>query len=76
MLNMVTPAVRLRLDEILEERGVKQTWLARKTGLSENTISQLRKDPRMIRLDTIDRVCKALNIEPGDLFAREDESSQ
>jgi len=74
MLNFMVPAVRLRLGEILRERGMTQKQLAGISGLSENAVSKLTGRPRQIRLDTIDRVCEVLEIQPGDLIIREETS--
>lgn len=68
MINTVP--VRLRLDEILRERNMKQVDLAKETNLSENSISKLTGRPRQIRLDTIEKICVYLDIEPGELFVR------
>jgi DNA-binding Xre family transcriptional regulator len=63
--------VRLRLLEILKDKNISQVKLSEMTGLSKNAISKLIGSPRQIRLDTIDSLCRALSIEPGDLFLRE-----
>lgn len=70
MLNTMSPgAVRFRLSKILKERGIKQIELAQKAGLSENAVSDLTGEGvRQIRLDTIARICDALNITPADLL--------
>ena len=69
MLNTMPGAVRLRLSDILKERSLRQIDLAAKTGLSENTISDLTSNAvRQIRLDTLARICDALSLNPGDLF--------
>jgi DNA-binding Xre family transcriptional regulator len=70
MENAMTP-VRLRLADLLRERKITQKELAEKTGLSENAISKLINGTAQIRFDTIDILCGALSILPGDLFVRE-----
>jgi DNA-binding Xre family transcriptional regulator len=61
-------AVRLRLPEILAEKGWTQTELAIKTGLSKNAVSQLCRNPVGIKLETIEMLLKALGITPAELF--------
>jgi putative transcriptional regulator len=62
-------AVRLRLSDILKERSMRQIELAAKSGLSENTISDLTNNAvRQIRLDTLAKICDSLDLKPGDLF--------
>ena len=63
-------AVRLRLGEILRERGMTQKDLADSCGISENGVSKIVNQPAQIRLETIDILCDALDLQPGDLFAR------
>ena len=63
--------IRIRLDEILVERAMTQKALAEKSGVSRNAISCLAGRPRQLSLSTIERVCDALDIEPGDIIIRE-----
>lgn len=73
MLQTMAPGtVRLRLAEILDKRNMTQKELSERTGLSENAISKLAGYPRQIRLDTIDVICRALDIDPGELIVLED----
>lgn len=61
--------IRLRLGDILHERGIKQNEFAAQTGLSQNTISGLASNRyRQIRLATIVKLCRTLDVQPGDLF--------
>jgi putative transcriptional regulator len=72
MLEIMSPAaVRLRLKELLEDRGITQKQFSELTGISENAISKLIGSPRMIRLDTIELICDKLKIDPGDLIIYE-----
>jgi len=70
MENIMSPT-RLRLAEMLRERNITQIKLAEMTGLSENTVSKLVNDPRQIRLDTIELICQALGVTPGELIVRQ-----
>lgn len=69
MLDNMTGAVRIRLSEILKERNMRQIELAKRTGLSENAISDLTANAvRQIRLDTLAKICDALDIQLSDLL--------
>ena len=58
-----------RLYIILHERKLTQSELAKITGLSQNTISTLVSGKsKQIRYDTLDRICKALEVTPGDIL--------
>ncbi len=68
MPNAMPGAVRLRLSDILKDRKMKQADLARESELSEVAISRLTGKARQIRLDTLAKLCDALEITPGDLL--------
>ncbi|OLB07713.1 MAG: hypothetical protein AUH06_04475 [Gemmatimonadetes bacterium 13_2_20CM_69_27] len=66
--------LRLRLHQLLDARGVSPYGLAKFTGLSLNTIYRLTRPNgrfRLIRADTIERLCGALRVTPGELFEYE-----
>jgi DNA-binding Xre family transcriptional regulator len=63
--------LRLRLRQLLETRGLTPYALARFTGLSLNTIYRLTRPDgrfRLIRADTVERLCGALRVTPSELF--------
>lgn len=63
--------LRLRLRQLLEARHVSPYALSKFTGLSLNTIYRLTRPSgrfRLIRADTIERLCGALRITPSELF--------
>ena len=61
--------VKVRIDEILEKLGKSRYWLAKKTGLTELTISRLvKRRTSGIDFETLDKICGALECEPGDVF--------
>ena len=62
--------IQLRIDEILEEQGKSQYWLSKQLdGMCWRNISRLvNNDTSLIRFDTLDKLCKVLNVSIGDLF--------
>ncbi len=78
MLNeMASGTVRLRIPEILKERGMTTSEFAQKTGLSFNTASALARGLYdRIGMETIARVCDALGIQPGEIFDYSQESTE
>jgi DNA-binding Xre family transcriptional regulator len=63
--------VRLRLRELVQERDLTGYALSRYTGLSLNTIYRLTRPNgrfRLIHADTLERLCAALRVTPGELF--------
>ncbi len=71
MLGVLSLPVRFRLEEALDESEMSQTELARLSGVSLVTVNALtRNRTRQVALDTIDKLCKVLKCEPGDLLTR------
>jgi len=64
----MTGAVRLRLPEIMKERKLKQVELAEKMNVHRQTVNRLTGGVRQIDLDTLAKLCDALNLKPGDLL--------
>jgi len=60
--------VKCLLREIMTERKLRVKQLARMSGVSRNTITALRGEWMGVSALTIARLCKALNVKPGDLF--------
>lgn len=63
--------IRLRLADVLARRGWTPYRLARETGLTVPTAYRLA-DPNLrfgrFTADTLDRMCAALGVQPGDLL--------
>lgn len=61
--------IRLKLDKVLEARGMTTRELAKKASIAYNTALGLhRGSVTQIRFDTLDRICTALEITPADIF--------
>lgn len=66
--------IRLRLREILEERGISQRELARRMNMRPSTISHLCSDKvNAAYFDTLEHICKTLNISLHELLVLEDD---
>lgn len=66
--------VRLRLKEILEEKGMSQRELARLMNVRPNTISHLCSDKvNAAYFDTLEQICKALSVSLHELLVLEDD---
>jgi len=61
--------IRIRIDELLKQHQRTFYWLAKETGVSHTTLWRLKKDKAQgITFNTLERVCKALKCEPGDVL--------
>ena len=65
--------ISLRVNEILEEKGLTSYWLGKQTGISQNNMLKIcNGETSTIRFDTIEKLCNALECKIGDLFATDD----
>ena len=64
--------VELKIREVAEGKGISNPFtLSQATGLAYATCHNIwNGQPRMIGLDTLDRLCEALDCELGDLLVR------
>ncbi|ABF38849.1 TPA: helix-turn-helix transcriptional regulator [Streptococcus pyogenes] len=65
MINLI----KNRLAELLAQRQLKITKVAKDTGISRNTITATaQNDGTMIKLETIDILCNYLGVTPAEFF--------
>ena len=61
--------IEIRIDQQLKALGRTFYWLAKETGISHTTLWRLKKDKALgINFVTLEKLCEALNCQPGDLF--------
>ncbi len=58
----------LKIKQILEQRGLKQKWLADKIGVTEVTISNWVNNRTYPSIETLISISNVLKIEVKDLF--------
>lgn len=63
--------IRLRLSNILKERGLTQKRFGEMTGISHPGVNNLVRDTTGIKMTTIVTICEALDITPAELFEYE-----
>lgn len=68
--------VKNRLKEILDERGIKQSWLAKRCHLQRATISNIVNDRFSTSLDAAFLIALALNLDITDIFYWTDEDHE
>jgi len=62
-------AIRVRLRELLEKRGMAQTELQARTGLGYSTINALyHGKTERVEFATLEALCDVLDCEVGDLI--------
>jgi transcriptional regulator with XRE-family HTH domain len=57
-----------RIKEVLQEKGIKQTWLAEKLGKSFNIVNDYCNNRRQPSLDLINRISEILEVENKELL--------
>ena len=57
-----------RIQEILDERGVKQTWLAEKLDKSYNMVNAYCRNRRQPSLEMLYKIAKVLQVDVKDLI--------
>jgi len=64
--------IRNRLAALMGERGLKITRVAKDTGISRNSITSIsQNDSEMMRMETVNTLCKYLGVTPCEFFEYE-----
>jgi transcriptional regulator with XRE-family HTH domain len=61
-----------RIKEVLDEKGIKQTWLSEKLDKSYNVVNGYVQNRRQPSLDTLFRIAELLNVEPQELLSNQE----
>lgn len=57
-----------RIKEVLEEKGIKQTWLAEQLGKSYNMVNGYVQNRQQPRLEVLYEIARILDAEVKDLL--------
>ncbi|KGL51509.1 transcriptional regulator [Porphyromonas canoris] len=57
-----------RIKEVLEEKGIKQTWLAEKLGKSFSIVNAYACNRRQPSLETLFQIADILQVSPKELI--------
>ena len=57
-----------RIKQVLEEKGIKQIWLAEKLGKSYNMVNAYAKNRNQPRLETLIKIADILDIDVKELI--------
>ena len=61
----------VRINEILKEKNKSKYWFIKKMNGSYQSLSKLLDNQTTaIRFETLEKVCKILECEPGDIIKR------
>ncbi|AGQ28745.1 MAG: helix-turn-helix transcriptional regulator [Serratia liquefaciens] len=63
-------AIIVSLDVMLAKRKMRSKELAEQVGITEQNLSLLKNGKvKGVRLETLDKICRILDCQPGDLLA-------
>lgn len=57
-----------RIKEVLDEKGIKQTWLADKLGKSYNMVNSYVQNRQQPRLEVLFEIAKILGVDAKELL--------
>ena len=62
--------INKQLNEIAVSKGIKQIFIAEKTGLTADTVSKIFMGKRKIMADEFLTICAALELDPRNFIKR------
>lgn len=65
-----------KIKEVLEEKEIKQTWLAEQLGKSYNMVNGYVQNRQQPRLEVLFEIAKILDVEVADLLAEQKKKSK
>ena len=65
-----------RIKEVLEEKGIKQKWLAEQLGKSYNMVNSYIQNRQQPRLEILFDIAKILNVEAKELLTEMNNESK
>lgn len=57
-----------RIKDVLEEKGIKQKWLAKKLGKSFNSVNSYVQNRQQPRLEVLNEIAEILDVDIKDLI--------
>jgi len=62
--------IQINLDVMMAKRKMRLKTLAQMVGITEQNLSILKNGKaKAIRFSTLDKICEALDCQPGDILA-------
>lgn len=69
--------MEVQIDQLLEKREKSFYWLSKQTGISHTTLWRLKKGKALgINFITLEKICRALECEPGDILRLKSENKK
>ncbi len=65
-----------RIKEVLKDKGISQTWLAKQTGKSYNTINEYARNVRQPSLEDLYKIAEILSVNVKELLTNSIKNNQ
>ena len=65
-----------RIKDILQEKGIKQTWLADRLGKSFNTVNGYVQNRQQPRLEVLNEIATILDVDVRELIVSNKEDNK
>lgn len=65
-----------RIKEVLKDKGISQTWLAKQTGKSYNTINEYARNVRQPSLENLYKIAEILSVDVKELLSNSIKNNQ
>lgn len=62
-----------RIKKVLDEKGIKQTWLAERLGKSYNMVNAYAQNRQQPRLEVLYEIAKILDVKVKDLLIEQND---
>ena len=70
-------AIIVNIEVMLAKRKMSVTELSGKLGITMANVSILKNGKaKAVKIETLNKLCKALDCQPGDLFAYEEDQEE
>ena len=70
-------AIIVNLDVVLAKRKMRLNTLSEAINITPQNLSVLKTGKaKAIRFDTLEKICRALNCQPGDILVYQDDDEQ
>ncbi len=65
-----------RIKKVLEEKGIKQIWLAQKLEKSYNMVNSYAQNRRQPSLEDLYKIAEILDVEIDELLIKRDQNNE
>ena len=68
-IEKINAPVAANIQRIIGEKGLKKQYVAQQSGLNAQELSDMLNNRRVIKVNDVPRIAKAMNVSVAELFA-------